>query len=210
MINTVETPDCVCRSYRREKRIIAIYIVSVVVSIATATLRAFNGPVLFFTGAGFNSNIFNAKFSQHGHRPRRFSESTILNLERGLNIINCLSAQRIAAWIYHGVEGIGKLDHWSRSEPTEKLLIQPSDANKLIEHDTLYVSYAKLKEFVSDFLPHIQVDVVLITTPYQSSFYPDKWVTPLSRFITEHPHVMKWFAINIGNYTGGMHHHPKD
>lgn len=200
-----ETSDRARRSYRREKRVIAIYIVSVFV--ATATLCMVNGPVHYFTSAGFNSDIFNEKFFRH--RPRRFSENTILNLERGLNIINCLSAQRVAAWIYHGVEGVGKLDHWSRSEPKEKMLTQPSDTKKLTEHDTLYVSYAKLKEFVSDFLPHIQVDVVLITTPFQSSFYPDKWVTPLSRFIIDHPHVMKWFAINIGNYTGGKHHHPK-
>ena len=154
-------------------------------------------------------------------RPRRFSTNTQLNIDRGLNIINCWSAQRIAAWIYEGQRNDNKRRRtWrlsggrGREEPVQKLLggrihgASSSPTKSIRQNDTIFVSHWVLKEFVEDFLPLIKVDIVIISTAFHMS-YP-QWVGPhYGRSITEHPHVLKWFTTDIANYTGGMQDHPK-
>mmetsp|Transcript_60028 Transcript_60028/g.147547 ORF Transcript_60028/g.147547 Transcript_60028/m.147547 type:complete len:422 (-) Transcript_60028:408-1673(-) len=153
-------------------------------------------------------------------RPRRFSTQTQLNIDRGLNIINCWSAQRIASWIYDGQRNNDQRRRtWrrrgGRKEPIQKLIggryhgaSSSSPTDRVRRNDTIFVSHWTLKEFVEDFLPLINVDVVIISTAFYMS-YP-KWVGPhYGRAITEHPHVLKWFTTDVANYTGGMQDHPK-
>mmetsp|Transcript_60027 Transcript_60027/g.147546 ORF Transcript_60027/g.147546 Transcript_60027/m.147546 type:complete len:514 (-) Transcript_60027:131-1672(-) len=153
-------------------------------------------------------------------RPRRFSTQTQLNIDRGLNIINCWSAQRIASWIYDGQRNNDQRRRtWrrrgGRKEPIQKLIggryhgaSSSSPTDRVRRNDTIFVSHWTLKEFVEDFLPLINVDVVIISTAFHMS-YP-QWVGPhYGRAITEHPHVLKWFTTDVANYTGGMQDHPK-
>ena len=103
------------------------------------------------------------------HNPRRFSTNTTLNVARGLQIINAWSGQHMATWIYDGttpVEGHPGSNTWKNHEPPVKFLHTANDTVHLQQNDTVFVSYSKLDEFVSDFLPNIRDGIILITTPF--------------------------------------------
>jgi hypothetical protein len=74
-------------------------------------------------------------------------------------------------------------------------------------NDTLFVSYAKIEGFTSDFLPHINTAFVLITTPFHI-IYPEG-IELLAPNIASHSHLLHWFGPNIQNYTGGYESHPQ-
>lgn len=138
---------------------------------------------------------------------RRFSENTMLNIERGLNIINCWSGHQMAAWVYEGIKPINRKYRTWGGEPSEKLIFGAEFAGNLTENDTIFVSYAKIDEFTMDFLPHIHTPFVLITTPFHI-LYPTG-LEQVAKNITSHDYLLHWFATNIGNYTGGYQFHPK-
>eukprot|EP00957_Ditylum_brightwellii_P211824 15366643-Ditylum_brightwellii.AAC.1 len=145
----------------------------------------------------------------HAHEyvpTRRFLDNTRLNVDRGINIINCWSGHQMAAWTYEGRKPIDKKYLTWKGEPKEKILYDPSDATKLADDDTLFVSYAKIEEFTMDFLPYINTTFVLITTPFHI-LYP-AGIDLLAPNITSNKHLLQWFATNIGNYTGGHQFHP--
>lgn len=147
------------------------------------------------------------------HSPRRFSNNTQLNINRGLNIINCWSGQHMAAWIYTGVQPVlpSNRDTWTQNEPPQKFLREVNDTFKLHHNDTLFVSYSKIEEFVTNFLPHITSDIVIITTPFHFMYPSLEWTQLKVRAIIEHPSVLAWFTLNKGhgNYSGGYENHPK-
>ncbi|CAB9511178.1 expressed unknown protein [Seminavis robusta] len=142
------------------------------------------------------------------HNPRRFSNNIQLNVDRGLNIINCWSGQTISTWIYAGEEQIGgKFLTWN-AMPKDKWVYGKDDAiHKIGANDTIFVSYIKMPEFTHNFLPHIEQEFVLITEGWHV-LYPD-WIHSISSNIVEHPKLLHWFGNNIGNYTGGQERHPK-
>ena len=87
------------------------------------------------------------------------------------------------------------------------MLEDPSDTAKLMDNNTIYVSYKKLEEFTRDFLPQINTTFVLITIPFGVS-YPTG-IDLLAPKIAGHKNLLHWFATNIGNYTGGYQFHPQ-
>ena len=146
------------------------------------------------------------------YNPRRFSDNTTLNVQRGMNFINQLSSARIAAWTYIGCgkkHDHSHLNDWTSGQKfaESKILRRPIDVNRTAVNDTIYVNLAYLQEFVRDFLPLIRQDFVLLTDNWKA-MYP-KWIGNCSVDIVDHPHVLKWFSTNIGNYTGGMERHDK-
>jgi hypothetical protein len=148
------------------------------------------------------------------HNPRRFSNNMKLNIDRGLNLINMNSAQNIAAWIYTGRQQLRnatkrpKFDSWSMHEKKEKFLSMSHDAQKLQGNDTMFVPYALMQEFTRSFLPHIKTPVVLFSFPWGERI-SNSWLVPAVANITSNSYILKWFAQNIGRYTGGFEHHPK-
>lgn len=149
------------------------------------------------------------------HYPRRFSTDTKLNIDRGLNIVNCWTGQRIASWIYSGSPSPYSCskhgcDSWSGNETPKKFLYHANDTSILQANDSLFVSFNRLEEFVADFLPSIRVDVVLITTPWHLVTYPSEgWMKPLGANITSHPHILGWFVKWVGWVTEGLETHSK-
>ena len=140
---------------------------------------------------------------------KRFSNSIELNVQRGLNIINTLSGQQMAAWIYVGRDGVPSNFHTWKNDPQEKMLYHPKDAAKMKDADTIWVSSsasAKLYEFATDFLPYINTTFALITTPFLVMPRNMELIAPS---IVSHHYLLGWFATNIGKYTGGHHFHPK-
>ena len=87
-----------------------------------------------------------------------------------------------------------------------KFLYDPNDASKLSSDDTLYVNHIKLKEFTREFLPHINTTFVLITTYYKFIPWGLKHTAPI---LVNNNYLLRWFATNIGKYTGGYKSHPK-
>ena len=64
------------------------------------------------------------------HDPRRFSHNVELNVKRGLNIINILSGQHVARWIFNGAKHPHlnpKEVTWMRCDPA-KFLSEKDDA----------------------------------------------------------------------------------
>jgi hypothetical protein len=146
--------------------------------------------------------------AKHVHRPRRFSEETQLNIHRGLNLVNQWSGQRIATWIYDGQQVLEKKQcSWVDVEEKEKFLKTRKDVKKVDHNDTIFVAHGKLQEFVSDFLPYLEVEVVIISTAFQN-FYPPG-LEPVGRNFTQNSHVLHWFVCNVNHYSGGMQDHPK-
>mmetsp|Transcript_37317 Transcript_37317/g.41240 ORF Transcript_37317/g.41240 Transcript_37317/m.41240 type:complete len:405 (-) Transcript_37317:37-1251(-) len=141
------------------------------------------------------------------HKPyRKFSDDVQLNIDRGLNLINCWSGQKISTWIYDGRKAIHENRVTWRNEPEEKKIRDPSDTIKLADNDTIFVSHAKLEEFTENFLPYINKKFVLITTPFHL-FYPS--IDLLAQNITNHKYLLHWFSSNMGNYTGGHQYHSR-
>jgi hypothetical protein len=97
--------------------------------------------------------------------------------------------------------------HSLRSCFQEKLMYGAEYAGNLTDHDTIFVSYAKIEEFVNDFLPYINTTFVLITVPFHIMYPPG--LETVANKIIHHDHLLHWFATNIGNYTGGYQFHPK-
>lgn len=79
------------------------------------------------------------------------------------------------------------------------------DAFLLEEGDTIFVSYYTLDKFVADFLPVINTSFVLISTPRGDVPVVKK---STSQKIVENPFLLRWFATNIGKFTGGKEYHP--
>jgi hypothetical protein len=144
---------------------------------------------------------------RHKNSPRRFSDNIQLNVDRGLNIVNCWSGQHISSWIYEGRKPVPSKLHVWKNDPKEKMLYDPKDAAYMKNDDTLFVSYAKIEEFTIDFLPYINTTFVLITTPFHI-IYPEG-IDLLAPNITSHSYLLHWFAPNIQNYTGGFEFHHK-
>mmetsp|Transcript_24214 Transcript_24214/g.39423 ORF Transcript_24214/g.39423 Transcript_24214/m.39423 type:complete len:396 (-) Transcript_24214:397-1584(-) len=140
---------------------------------------------------------------------QRFSNSIELNVQRGLNIINMLSGQHMAAWIYVGRNDVPSLFQTWKNAPREKMLYEPNDAAKMKDDDTIWVSSSasvKLYEFATDFLPYINTTFALITTSFHGSPRNMESIAPC---IVSHPYLLGWFATDMGKYTGGYHFHPK-
>ena len=126
----------------------------------------------------------------------------------------------MAAWIYKGNVTQQPLVQREKKawyipfHRQPKFIATPRDKDphvllqQLKPNDTIFCPYSRLRDFTTNFLPRLHIDIVLITTPYAIKVYPD-WVEPLARNITQHAHVLAWFATNIGNYTGGYQYHPK-
>ncbi|KAL3918562.1 MAG: hypothetical protein SGILL_004178, partial [Bacillariaceae sp.] len=76
----------------------------------------------------------------HNHNPRRFSDNTQLNVNRGLNVVNAWSGQRMAKWIYVGLERVSppKCDTWKGRQNTTKFLKHANDTALLQDNDTLF------------------------------------------------------------------------
>lgn len=145
------------------------------------------------------------------HNPTRFRHDTQLLIARGMNILNCWSPTTMAAWIYHGNRAPDRVEKqaWAVAHPPQKYLRDTLiDATKLQHNDTLFVSMSRLQEFVHNFLPLIQVDIVLIATPWYMK-KPPPWVGSIAPNITDNTHILAWFTTNIGNYTGGKYDHEK-
>lgn len=161
---------------------------------------------------------------QTHHMPRLFSDNTQRNVDRGLNIINMWSGPRMAAFIYEGQKPVGKKfqrwwahrgnigNKWRiwKDASAKKLIYNDQDAdNKMQPGDTLYVSYAKLEEFVDDFLPKNTIPFVVISTRWALMHPPQEDLEPIARNITSNQYVLHWFAQDIGTYTGGQQHNAK-
>jgi hypothetical protein len=195
----------------------SLFIIALTLTVAFLVIQDFrivpaNSRYLSVNFNNVDNHVNTLTIHKYKHNPRRFSTNTTLNIDRGLNIINVWSAQQMAAWIYHGQLPVKppKCDSWSEREPQEKFLITANDTIKLQPNDTLFVSYSKLHEFVQDFLPFINVDIVLITTPFRFLFPTLEWMNPKAHAIVHHPHILSWFATNIGyNYTGDYANHSK-
>ena len=145
------------------------------------------------------------------HNPSRFQTSTQLNIDRGMHILNMWSAGNMATWIYRGAGMIYPREskawyYWTKTR-TKFLENKLEHAAQIRVNDVIFVAFSRLQEFTSRFLPLIHADVVLITTAF-GHMYPD-WVHTVAPNITDHPHIVAWFATNIGNYTGGYQRHTK-
>jgi hypothetical protein len=102
------------------------------------------------------------------------------------------------------------MDTWSGREPETKYIYNKTDfRQKVQQNDTIFVSFAKLKEFDQEILPHINTDITLITLAFHLLYPDDDWMGPIGQPITNHPNILSWFATNIGNYTCGYFNHPK-
>ena len=107
------------------------------------------------------------KFIYATRQRNLFSNSIESNIDRGLNIINIQSGQKIASWIYDGPLRVEN-SFW-RLEPSQKKLKVSRDAFLLEEGDTIFVSYYTLDKFVADFLPVINTSFRFMFRPYHVS-----------------------------------------
>ena len=121
-----------------------------IVSIAIACSNVYKSSVVSTSYLILESIIQTPPMIKQKHSPRRFSDNIQLNVDRGLNIVNMLSGQHISSWIYEGRKPVPKHHVW-KNDPKEKMLYDPTDAASMKNNDTLFVSYAKIEEFTSDF-----------------------------------------------------------
>lgn len=188
-------------------RIIYMLVVTAIVNELCVWNNVYKSSVVSTSASNLRlESIIQTPLSPMKDSPRRFSDNIQLNVDRGLNIVNMFSAQHMSSWIYDGRKPVARYHVW-KNDPKEKMLYDPKDAAHMKNNDTLFVSYAKIEEFTSDFLPHINTAFVLITT-YFHLYYP-KGIDLLAPNITSHPHLLHWFAPNIQNYTGGFEFHAK-
>mmetsp|Transcript_22720 Transcript_22720/g.34361 ORF Transcript_22720/g.34361 Transcript_22720/m.34361 type:complete len:438 (+) Transcript_22720:33-1346(+) len=147
---------------------------------------------------------------EKNHNPRNYSDNIQLNIDRGMNIISWRSGQRLASWIYAGI-----VDNWRRpyykNIPgyAKKKLSHPDEAAKMKDNDTIFVNYLNIGQFTREFLPRIETSFVLITTTNMSARIAtmEQYAKPVAPNITSHPHLLRWFATNIDENTGGYHYH---
>ena len=65
----------------------------------------------------------------------------------------------------------------------------------------------KLDHFVEEFLPHIDVDIVLLSGQQQITPAPLK--PELMKSILENDHILHWFIHNLDMFGGKYRSHPK-
>lgn len=134
----------------------------------------------------------------HPPPPRRFSYNATLNINRGLNIINAYSGRHIASWIYKGCS----------RDPIEKCVLTANDTRKLSDNDTLFVCESEIEEFTRTFLPHIRTSFVIISNrAYPKVNMHTHILDTIAPKIIENDYLLHWFAVNVGNSTGGYQNH---
>ena len=150
-----------------------------------------------------------------------YSNNVTLNIRRGLNIINHLSGLEIASKVYVGKMGKREkaisriqnrpIERYLTNRPEHRQLTNQQESLETLKaNSTIFVHGFWLKEFTERLLPKIKVDFVLMSARYKiMPAYPGNEFQPIGKAITDHPNLLKWFMLDIGNYTGGYGDHPK-
>jgi hypothetical protein len=131
------------------------------------------------------------------------------HFQRGLNFLTCYSPCRMASWVFNGekVRLLHREDCLQEGTPSIKYLNVSADVSKLEPKDTIYIQFLKLADFVNDFLPHLAVDVILMSGQQQITPFP---LDPhLMKQVVDHPHVLRWFLHNLEMFGGEYNSHPK-
>jgi hypothetical protein len=148
------------------------------------------------------------------HYPSYFSEEVPLDkLIARKNLLSVFTGCSIATWSYSGVKDLIK--HGDLLATFEDCRLHKGEialrmhqiaaetASQVQLYDSIYVPIVSLDRFVTNTLPHIQNDFVLMTG--QKSLVP---VIPreLYHTIIEHPRVIHWFLQNLSMYAYDAHH----
>lgn len=148
------------------------------------------------------------------HYPSYFSEEVPLSkLIARKNLLSVYTGCSIATWSYSGLKDlIRNGDLQKRFEDCrlhkgeialQMHQITPETASQVQPYDSIYVPIVSLDQFVTNVLPHIQNDFVLMTG--QKQFVP---VIPRELYdtIIEHPRIIHWFLQNLSIYAYDAHH----
>lgn len=127
-------------------------------------------------------------------------------------ILTTRSLCRMARWIYtlQNDEGIHPRDTECLWWPQERMLHNSSEqllnTSQLAEGDTVFVPFTALRKFVDNMLNNITVNIAVFSG--QSRVVPPANQTAIDKIIN-HPHVLRWFCMNLPVYGGTNPHHPK-
>jgi hypothetical protein len=115
----------------------------------------------------------------------------------------------MASWVFNGerVRLQYREDCFQDGTPSIKLLNVSAHVSKLEPKDTIYIQFLKLGDFVKDFLPHLSVDVILMSG--QQQITPAPLNPRLMKQVVDHPHVLHWFLHNLEMFGGEYKSHPK-
>lgn len=148
------------------------------------------------------------------HYPSYFSEEVPLSkLIARKNLLSVYTGCSIATWSYSGLKDLirnGDLQkrfedcHLHKGEIALQMhQITPETGSQVQPYDSIYVPIVSLDQFVTNILPHIQNDFVLMTR--QKQFVP---IIPRELYdtIIEHPRIIHWFLQNLSIYAYDAHH----
>ena len=138
------------------------------------------------------------------------SKTTIIE-RRGGGLLTTHTACRISLWIWYSIDG--KIPHKPKNQLCDTIKHQGQhvghqlrNVNDLRRFDTVYVPFTSVNDFVTTILPHITVDIVII------SGHPFNVAPPSSTKIQQlvnHTHVIAWFCQNIPKYSASNPTHIK-
>jgi hypothetical protein len=132
---------------------------------------------------------------------QRFNNFTT-NLARGANLMTSISGCHIASWIY--MVGNKKRNQDcgdSRSNPTQALDLRSDSFPQIEAYDTIYVHLRMVKDFVTNFLPLLNVPVILLSGSYDNTLNSRVPYSIVEK-IVESPRIEYWFCQNAKNSTG--------
>ena len=113
------------------------------------------------------------------------------------------TACRISKWLYSQERGTLSLYRECKAELPDRQL---RNVAQLEEHDTLFVPFTAMEQFVNELLGQLSCNVVIISG--QTHLVPTVADATIQELL-DHEHVTRWFAQNLPVYGGADPRHPK-
>jgi hypothetical protein len=145
------------------------------------------------------------------HHPDFFLNHVPLeNLIRRGNLLTAHTGCSIATWSYNGKRHVSKpLNECRQNARSGEIfrahIVTPGTASQVKPYDSIYVPMVKLEHFVSETLPHIENDFILMTGQYS---VPEEFDIPQRVYdaLIGHPRVVRWFLQNLSVYANDPNH----
>jgi hypothetical protein len=150
----------------------------------------------------------NAKQLAGEHYPSYFSDQVPLEkLVARKNLLTVYSGCSIAAFFFNGdwhpEDVLKDCQRYKGTKGYDAHHISNETMAQLQPYDSIYVPIVSLGEFVTEILPHINSDIVLITG--QNSNVPPIRKEVYDTLI-DHPRIARWFLQNLSEYSYDARH----
>ena len=203
-------------SRRWRENVTVILVIILVAACAKSPATNYNSELSFLPSPDYDNH--------HHHSPTTaaaaaaaaattttsISRTTIIE-RRGGGLLTTHTACRISLWIWYSIDG--KIPDKPKNQLCDTIKHQGQhvghqlrNVNDLRQFDTVYVPFTSVNDFVTTILPHITVDIVII------SGHPFNVAPPSSTNIQQlvnHTHVIAWFCQNIPKYSASNPTHIK-